>query len=259
MKRLLYWALPVILIGCQDKEEKQPEMTGAYAMMTQVLNDGSKDSSIDRKQLKIYTDKYMMYASPNVADTFANFGIGTYSFKDGKLIENVFYRASDGDTEDSAVLNIEQTDIGYRQVIDALNIDGRDYKLTEEYEKVGSVGKTPLDGTWKQVKSVYLYKNGDSTVNTNVTEFKTYQSGYFIWAITVKDSANQRRAVFGYGPFEMINNNKIKETVQNSTFVTGLMGKTYEVDIEFMAPDSYKQTITFANGDKSIEYYTKLG
>ena len=56
----------------------------------------------------------------------------------------------------------------------------------------------------------------------------------------------------------MMGENKSKETVQNSTFVTSLIGRTYEVDLEFMGTDSYKQTITFANGEKSIEFYQKL-
>lgn len=56
----------------------------------------------------------------------------------------------------------------------------------------------------------------------------------------------------------MMGNNKSKETIQNSTFVTSLIGRTYEVDIEFMGTDTYKQMITFANGEKSIEVYQKL-
>jgi len=45
--------------------------------------------------------------------------------------------------------------------------------------------------------------------------------------------------------------------VANSTFVTGVVGKKYEVDILFNGNDSYKQTITFANGDKSTEVYQR--
>ena len=85
-----------------------------------------------------------------------------------------------------------------------------------------------------------------------------YQSGYFIWAITVTDSAGKKTSVFGYGPFDMVGSNKIRETVANSTFISGLLGKTYEVDIEFPTADTYTQTITFANGDKSVEVYQRL-
>jgi hypothetical protein len=52
--------------------------------------------------------------------------------------------------------------------------------------------------------------------------------------------------------------NRIKETIQNSTFVSSLIGKTYEVDIEFNGKDAYTQKITFANGDTSTEVYERL-
>ena len=56
----------------------------------------------------------------------------------------------------------------------------------------------------------------------------------------------------------MLNNDKTRETVANSTFVKGLLGKTYDVDIQMSGNDSYKQTITFANGDKSMEVYQRM-
>ena len=234
-------------------------MVGAYSMTRQTINDGTKDSVIDRKQLKIYTDQYMMYASPNVTDSFATFGIGKYKVEDGKVYEYPFYTATNGNKKDTFVLSIDKTIDGFKQVIESIPFQGKNYKLTEEYVTVGTGAKSPLDGAWKQVKNIYINKKkGDSSVNNKPLEYKTFQSGYFIWAITVKDSANQRTSVFGYGPFEMVGTNKIKETVVNSTFVTGLVGKTYEVDIEFIGTDSYKQTITFANGDKSTEVYQKL-
>src|ERR1700730_14716136 len=231
MKKLAVFILTILILSCNQKKGNVPMMAGAYSMMTQVLNDGTKDSVLDRKQLKIYTDNYMMYASPNLTDSFANFGIGKYEVKDGKLYEYVFYRAETGDTKDTAILTIEKTDEGYRQVIENFPIQGKKYRLTEEYKAVGTGLKSTLDGAWKQIKNIYINSKGDSSVNKNPLEYKTFQSGYFIWAITVKDSAGKKTSVFGYGPFEMEGNNKIKETVVNSTFVSGLMGKTYEVAI----------------------------
>jgi hypothetical protein len=90
------------------------------------------------------------------------------------------------------------------------------------------------------------------------TRIQTFQSGYFIWAITVKDSTNKSTSVFGYGPFDYLGPTKIRETVANSTLITGLVGKKYDVDIQMDGNDSYKQTITFANGDKSTEVYQRL-
>ena len=259
MKKLLAFVLILLIAaGCSNKPKEVPNMAGAYYMTRQVINDGTRDSVIDRKQLKIYTDKYMMFATPNLTDSFATFGIAEYKFDGEKLQEYILYRASEGDEKDTAELKIEKTDKGYIQVIDNILFNGRPVKLTEEYETINRPQQSPLDGSWKQIKNIFINQKGDSSVNETPLEYKTYQSGYFIWAITTRDSANQRTSVFGYGPFEMATPNKSKETIQNSTFVTSLIGKTYEVDIAFNGTDTYTQTITFANGEKSIEIYEKL-
>ena len=258
MRKLQVFILILFIVACNEKPKEIQSMAGSYYMTRQVINDGTKDSVIDRKQLKIYTDRHMMFATPNLTDSFATFGIAEYKFDGDKLFEHIFYRAVEGDQKDTAELKIEKTDKGYVQVIDNILFNGRNVKLTEEYEMINRPQQSPLDGAWKQTRNIYINKKGDSSVNQTPLEYKTYQSGYFIWAIVSRDSANQKTSVFGYGPFEMTSNNKSRETIQNSTFVTSLIGKTYEVDIEFLGTDSYKQTITFANGDKSIEIYQKL-
>jgi hypothetical protein len=258
MKNLSAVLLLALFVACSEKPKEIPNMAGAYYMTRQVINDGTKDSVIDRKQLKIYTDKYMMFATPNLTDSFATFGIAEYNYDGDKLYEYLQYRALEGDQKDTAELKIEKTDKGYIQVIDNINFDGRNVKLTEEYEMINRPQQSPLDGAWKQVKNIFINRKGDSSVNNTPLEYKTFQSGYFIWAIVTRDSANQRTSVFGYGPFEMMGENKTKETIQNSTFVSSLIGRTYEVDLEFIGTDSYKQTITFANGEKSIEIYERL-
>jgi hypothetical protein len=248
--------LVLFALGCSTSPKI--EMVGAYQMTTQIFNDGTKDSAVERSQLKIYTDEFMMYASPNATDSFANFGIGKYKIEKGNVYEYRFYTAEEGEKMDTFEVKIEKTYNGYKQVIDHITTGGRTFKLTEEYVSKGTDQKSPLDGTWKQVRNIYYTAKGDSTVNNSPLEYKTFQSGYFIWAISVKDSTNRRTSVFGYGPFTFINNTRIKETVANTTFATGLLGKTYDVDIEMNGPDTYKQTITFANGNRSTEVYQRL-
>jgi len=248
--------LLVLVISCSQKQ--QISMVGAYSMMRQVLNDGSKDSSLDRKQLKIYTTNYMMYASPNVNDSFANFGVGRYEVNGDKLTEYRFYTAESGEKNDTFTLSITKNIDGYTQVIQNMVIDSGKYTLTEDYTSVGTDQKSDLDGIWKQVKNIYYPAKGDSSVNNNPLEYKSFEAGYFIWAITVTDSLNKKTSVFGYGHFEMQGKNKSRETVVNSTFRAGLVGKTYEVDIVFNGKDEYSQTITFANGDRSTEIYRRL-
>src|SRR5688500_2784243 len=103
MRNILVVALFLSIICCKQKDESL-KMEGAYSMTMQVLNDGTKDSSLDRGQLKIYTSNYMMYASPNLTDSFANFGIGKYRIENGKVIEDIFYRAITGDSSETVTL-----------------------------------------------------------------------------------------------------------------------------------------------------------
>src|SRR5687768_921922 len=128
MKNLPAFLLILLMAACNAKPEI--DMSGAYSMTNQVINDGIKDSIMDRKQLKIYTGKFMMYASPNVGDSFANFGVGTYAVKDDKLTEHRFYTAMEGDKKDTFVLTVDKNTDGYRQVIENIPIEGKTYKLT---------------------------------------------------------------------------------------------------------------------------------
>jgi hypothetical protein len=247
-----------LLIVCCNQQKSVPSMTGAYLMTKQTINNGNSDSSVSREQLKIFTDRYVMFASNTATDSSAVYGIGTYKTEAGKVIEYIFYTSGSQDKKDTFTLKIDTTENGYKQVIDRIAMSGKTYKLTEEYKKVGTPVSTPLNGAWKQVKNIYINTKGDSSVNNNPVEFKVYQSGYFIWAITAKDAAKNNISYFGYGNFTMHGNDTSVETVRNSSLITGLVGKTYAVGIEFPDADTYKQTITFANGDKSVEIYQRL-
>src|SRR5688500_5752369 len=115
MKKTLASLLVFVVIACNQQENEKLAMTGAYYMTTQIINDGTKDSTIDRKQLKIYTDKYMMFATPNLTDSFATYGIGTFTVDGNTVTENVFYRSAAGEVKESVKLEVEKTTNGYRQ------------------------------------------------------------------------------------------------------------------------------------------------
>jgi len=255
MKNIISLYLLVLVASCS---QHVPNMIGAYSMTGQILNNGGLDSAVPRKQLKIFTDKYVMFASNTLTDSSAVYGIGTYESKPGKVVEHIFYSSANEDKKDTFELKIDTTTTGFKQVINRITTNGKTYKLTEDYKKISKAATSPLDGAWTQVKNIYITAKGDSSVNKTPVEFKVYEGGYFIWAITAKDSANNNASVFGYGNFTMEGNNRSIETVRNSSFLSGLVGRTYAVDIEFPNADSYKQTITFANGDKSVEIYEKL-
>ena len=118
MKSIFAIVLLTVIISCNNSantEKKEAmSMPGAYTMLSQIVNDGKKDTVYaNLKQLKIYTPDYMMYANVNPADSVSGFGIGTYSSDSGMIKENVIYNASDTSANDSPgsfTLIIEKTD-----------------------------------------------------------------------------------------------------------------------------------------------------
>ncbi|MDQ3847039.1 MAG: hypothetical protein M3342_23945, partial [Bacteroidota bacterium] len=144
-------------------------MQGAYAMLRQVANDGTKDSLLRNQQLKIYTDRYMIYAHPAADDSLADYGIGTYEIKNGKVMEYIFHTASGGAQKDTFELSIKKTADGYSQVFVVPEYQGKRWRVTEDYKSVSKNVTTPLDGAWKQTKAVYIPKEGSTITNNNPT------------------------------------------------------------------------------------------
>ena len=260
MKNIILCFIVLTVISCSTTAVKEtPDMPGAYLMTSQIVNDGKKDTTyITLKQLKIYTDNFMMYAQVNPADSVSSFGVGSYTADTGTVTENVIYRASDttyNAAPASFKLNITKTPDGYEQVIPEIVIDSQKYKLTEVYLTSGTTAKSPLDGVWKEINSYNL--NGKDTTKNVRTQFKAFYAGNFMFGHTLKDSASKNRTGIGFGTFEMIGNNKMKETDLNSTYNI-IAGQSFNIDIEMTGTDNYKQTITNADGTKSVEYYERL-
>jgi hypothetical protein len=228
-------------------------------MASQVLSKGKKDTKYTTlKQLKFYINDFMMYSQVNPADSVSSFGVGTYTTSAGTVTENVIYRSKDTTYNDAPVsykLNIKKTGDGYEQVIPEIVIDSQKYKLTEVYQSVGTTKQGSLDGVWKETNS-YTFKGKDTTKNIR-TQFKAYYAGHFMFGHTVKDSASKNRTGIGFGTFEMIDSNRMKETDLNSTYSI-IAGQSFNVDIEMMGANNYKQTITNADGSKGVEYYERL-
>ena len=234
------------------------EMKGAYSMTKQIGNDGTKDTLLKKEQLKIYSDRYMMYASPRATDSFGEYGIATYSQAGDTVKEYIFYTSTAGEVKDTARLEISKLPNGYKQVIRYVDSTST-FILTEEYDKVGKEPKSALDGAWRQVKDIYVNGKGDTTRNITKTQFKIYESGYFIWANPNKDPAsNNFYSAYGYGTFKMLNDTTTQETNINSTFYSQLVGKPVDISIKFNGNDAYAQTIRSSNGDKSVELYERL-
>lgn len=253
--------LPLVLLtllGCNTKKEPM-SMPGAYNMISQSIFDGSKDTTYTTlKEFKIYTEGYMMYVNFNPKDSVSRFGIGSYTADSGKVVENVIYGASDTSSStnpNSYNLMIEKTSKGYKQVIPSIVSGGITYRLTEDYESVGTSAKSPLDGAWKQTRS-YIIK-GNDTIPNSVTQYKAYFAGYFMFGHHFADSAGRQHTGIGYGTFEMTAPLKVKEHVTTSAYYQA-RDKTFNLDIEMIGTDAYKQTITNDDGSKSVEEYERL-
>ena len=257
MKSIIPFVL-LALLSCNNAKETML-MPGAYNMLSSSVFDGEKDTTYTTlKEFKIYTYDYMMYVNISPADSVSRFGIGAYSADSGKVIENIIYGATDSTASSNPAnftLLIEKTEKGYKQVIPELVSRGKKYRLTEDYETVSTAIKTPLDGAWKQTKSYRI--KGTDTVVQNVTQFKTFFAGQFMFGHTYKDSTNRLHTGIGYGAFELNGKDKLKEHVETTTYYQ-LRGKDIDIDIEMNGTDAYKQTITNADGTKDVEEYQLL-
>ena len=256
MKKLFPFLLMVVLSNCSQKKELK--MNGAYLMRSQILNDGTKDSANDRRQLKIYTNDHVIYAAMRFPDSLASYGIGTYDIdENGNLKEEFFFTSANGDRRDTFNVVIDKTDTGYKQIINDLPSQGKKYTLTEQYRNVGTPDSTILNGAWRQTQNFYVDPKGDTTSNPNYTEFKVYQNGQFIWAASYPDANKKLVNFFGFGKYEMEGKNKSKEVNTLSTYPP-LIDSTINIELEFMGNDFYKQTIAQPGGGKSIELYARL-
>ena len=257
MKNLIFCFIVLTAIGCGTSIENN--MPGAYLMVSQTVNDGKTDTKLTGlKQLKIYTDSFFMYAQVNPADSVSGFGVGSYTAAKGTVMENVIYSARDttyNATPAIYTLNITKTPDGYEQVIPEIVINSQKSRLTEVYQTVGTTAKTPVDGVWRETNS-YTLRGNDTTRNVR-TQFKAFYAGYFVFGSSNKDSASKNRTVIGFGTFKMTGNTKMEETDLNATYSIAA-GRTFTIDIEMTGTDNYNQTITNADGSKSVEFYERL-
>lgn len=240
-------------------DEVNISMPGVYKMLFQSVKNGNLyNSSTSLKQLKIYTNEYMMYANFNTADSSGSFGIGTYSLTKDGVIENVIYSASDtarNEKPGSFKLVIKKTARGYKQIIPNMQIQGQKNIVTEEYVSVGKAYKSALDGAWKATK-VYSEMGSVTKVN-NIIQFKTYYAGHVIWGHSYTDSVSKIHTGIGFGTFKMKGNNKLTESMMVSTYPE-VIGQNFDIDIKINGSNEFTQTIINKDGSKDIEVYQRL-
>jgi hypothetical protein len=235
-------------------------MKGAYAMISQKFSVDNQDSIYTIQQLKIYTDKYFMYAHARSGDSLADYGIGTYRLENGSVLEYPFYTSTGGANRDTIALQITKRADGYSQVINfPPDSAGRRFVLTEDYRTVSRPVSTSLDGAWKMTKAIQYPKMGAPMETTDAVQFKVFQSGYYMWARTMKDSATQKPvSFFGYGTFEMTSPGQVRELTSQSSFRSQLVGKPVTLQVAFKGKDAYEQTIVWPDGVRIVESYERL-
>ncbi|CAN5537478.1 hypothetical protein BH11BAC3_BH11BAC3_26130 [soil metagenome] len=254
-------SLMVLLISCTGTEKKAGiDMSGAYMMLSVEIKSDSSDSTYtNTEQAKIYNGDYMMYANYSIPDSSSSFGIATYNTNGDTLTENVFYRSADSivtDKTESYNLLIEKTGTGFKQVIKAMPTNtGVKIDLTEIYDSVGNKTTSALDGAWKMTNR-YIIKGTDTTA-AMATQYKMYYAGYCIWGHTWKDSGNKTYTGMGYGTFTMPSANKVKESMIASTYGE-VKGHDFDITIEMMGNEGFKQMMDNSDSTKSVEIYERL-
>ena len=272
MKRQRLAAVLFVLFLCshslfsqiqQVKLTSPADMRGAYQMLKQIIDTGTGEFALNTQQMKIFTDKYVMYAHRrSETDSMAEFGVGTFTVENGKVYEHMFFGPS-GPGNNTFELAIEKRNDGYSQVIHfPPDNNGVSVLLTEDYTNAGKKIRSPLDGAWSLKKLVVVDKDGKTATyqsDENAKEFKFFESGNFMWASWIRNKeANNINTAYGYGSFTLDNPNQITETNASSTFASMLVGKPVTLQIKLTGKDSYEQTNAGPDGSKRTEYYERM-
>ena len=234
-------------------------MKGAYLMTMQKATQNNKDSLMDAKQFKIYTDGYYMYAHTLGVDTLGDYGVGTYTIQNGKLTEHSFYTSANGIHDDSYDVKIAKTPGGYTQVINfPADASGAAFILTESYKNMSKDLTFALDGAWKMTKITMTATDGTPTVINDPVQYKFYQSGYFIFGSTQTDPSTKKTVSgIGYGSFTVNSPDEITETAINSSYHSNI-NTPIKLKLSFTGKDHYQQTIVWPDGSKMTEEYERL-
>jgi hypothetical protein len=254
MKKILICAalLSCIILGC--KKTKKVSQAGVYKLEKQMVSGGGKDTIYKRTQIKIYTDRYFMYAGI-APDSSVGFGVGTYTLDTGnKIIERNIYSSGYLDSSKNFNVVLTRKDSGYTQVIPNLTVlKGVKYKLIEDYTKLPSSDTSFLDGVWKLDRTFWV--KGKDTLKQNETQFKIFWGGHFMFIhrYPLDKAATKFKNGFGYGTFSFKQDTLTEEDEMSSHAV--LVNRRFAIRIKFNGNDEYSQVI---NDPKAHEQTTEI-
>ena len=260
MYRYLFGLFLFVGTNCKSQDQNPvTNLSGAYLMLSQSLEGNSVDTTFtERKQLKIYSDHYMMYTRLSPEDSVSAFGIGTFSINKGKLTEHIIYSASDtveNTNSFSGTVNISIRLQGYEQVIPEIMSERGKVKLTEDYQLLRPGLQSPLDGTWK-LTAAYSINKKDTTHN-NAVKYRTYYRGNFLAGSFNTKPTGEKQTIVEFGSFGMIGKNKLKENITYSS-ISLRNGQSYDVDILLKGNDALTRKVTDATGIEEVEKYVRM-
>lgn len=246
--------------NCKGQGENYvTSLSGAYEMLSQSLEGGSGDTTFtDRKQLKIYTDRHMMYVRLDPEDFVSSFGIGTFSIRNGRLTEHIIYSASDSvenTNSFSGTVNVSKRLKGYEQVIPQIMSDRGRVKLTEDYQLLEAGLRSLIDGSWKLTAAYTV--NGKDSMHNKAVKYKTYYKGNFSAGSFNTSSSGEKYTIIEYGTFRMNGRNNLKENISYSTKAVR-KGKSYVLDVIMKDKDTFTTTSVNADGVREVEKYSRM-
>jgi len=254
---LLGFVASALVIGC-NQAPKTDSQAGVYKMDKQVAkNDSSETTTLaadGNTQYKIYTPGEYFYIAIG-KDSSVGFGVGSYTSKDGKIVETNIYNTGDRDSAESFNLDITKSEKGYTQVLNEIIVAGKKYKLTEDYTTVATTATaTALDGVWKQSKNLNV--TGTDTVDATYNEYKVYQTGHFMWAAHNKaDTAAKYSTYVGHGTFTL-DKDALTEDLDMSN-VNGALRK-YNIVVTFNGTDEFTQKTSDTSKVVNFKTYKRV-
>lgn len=259
MKKILILAalISCIIYGCKKKEKVS--QAGIYRLDKQMASGGGKDTVYKRTQMKIYTDKYFMYAGM-APDSSVGFGVGSYQLDTGnRILERNIYSSGVLDSSRSFNLLITRKDSGYTQVIKGLAVvNGVKWDLTENYTRVAGSDTSVMDGLWKLDKVFWV--KGKDTTRSNEIQFKIFQGGHFMFVHRYPLTEGGKSIFkngFGYGTFSFKSDTLTEEEEWSSH--PALVGHSFSIKISMKGKDEYSQVIDDKKaGEQTTEIYKRV-
>jgi len=251
----------LLTAGCshQRKPLNPSAVDGAYSITSQNFKGATSDTTYtNTKQLKIYTEGYMMFVGVNAADSAGSFGVGTFTLDGNKLTENIVYSALNNTYNSSSfstTADITKNSNGYKQVIAGIQTDSGKVTLTEQYTALANTATSALDGAWKQV-SGYSFNSKD-TVFWNDVQYKAFYGGNFVYGNYAEAGPNKKQTYASYGAFSVVNDTLMNETITASN-IPALIGKNFSIHITFNGEDNYTETHQAITGQTEVIVYQRM-